>query len=264
MSKREKTGRSVTKPDAADERRGRAVEVVRRLKRLYPAAKCALEHDSALHLLIATILSAQCTDERVNKVTPALFERYRTADDFADADPAELEALIRSTGFYRNKTKNIIGTGRVLRERFGGRVPDTMDALLELPGVARKTANVVLGTWFNRNEGVVVDTHIGRLAHRLGLTWRSRNDKDAVRIEQDLMEMIPREEWTYLGHALIHHGRAVCMARKPNCAECRLNDICPSAQIESNTKPKSAAKVQAAQSRAAAKRPRASAKGHMR
>lgn len=253
MSMRKKNGRSVTKSDAMAARRKRAAEAILRLKRLYPSANCALEHESALHLLVATILSAQCTDDRVNMVTPALFERYRTADDFADAEPAELEALIRSTGFYRNKAKNIIGAGRVLRERFGGRVPDTMDALLELPGVARKTANVVLGTWFGRNEGIVVDTHIGRLAHRLDLTWRSRDDKDAVRIEQDLMEIIPREEWTYLGHALIQLGRAVCTARKPNCAECRLSDICPSAQLASNVETKFAAK-----------RPRVSAKRHIR
>ena len=162
-------------------------------------------------------------------VTPALFKRFRSAKDFACADPGQFETMIRSTGFFRNKTKSVIGAGRTMVEKFGGQVPDTMEALLELPGVARKTANVILGTRFKKNEGVVVDTHIGRLAHRLKLTWRSKNDKDAVRIEQDLMEVLPREEWTFTGHALIFHGRRICTARKPKCAECTLNDICPSA-----------------------------------
>jgi len=162
-------------------------------------------------------------------VTPVVFKQYKTAKDFAEADPAELEKLIQSTGFFRNKTKNIIGAGRALTERYRGRVPDTMEDLLTLPGVARKTANVILGTWFQKNEGVVVDTHIGRLAHRLGLTWRSKDTKDAVRIEQDLMEVFPRPQWTYAGHALIWHGRKVCTARKPNCQDCTLSAMCPSA-----------------------------------
>lgn len=178
---------------------------------------------------MATILSAQCTDDRVNMVTPALFKRYRTARDFAKARQDDVEKLIQSTGFFRNKARNIIGAGRVITERFGGKVPDTMEDLLHVPGVARKTANVVLGTWFGRNEGVVVDTHIGRLAQRLGLTWRSRNDKDAVRIEQDLAEVFPQEAWTRLGHALIWHGRRVCAARKPACDRCTLAAECPSA-----------------------------------
>jgi endonuclease-3 len=151
------------------------------------------------------------------------------AADYASADPGELEQAIRSTGFFRNKTKSLIGLGRVLTERFGGEVPASMEQLLELPGVARKTANVLLGTWFGKNEGVVVDTHVGRLAHRLHLTWRSRNEKDAVRIESDLMEVLPRKDWTYVGHALIWHGRKVCTARKPDCDHCLLAELCPSA-----------------------------------
>jgi endonuclease-3 len=210
-------------------RRARAARIVGELHKLYSEADCALGHESALQLLVATILSAQCTDDRVNKVTPALFARYKTAADFANAKPADLEKLIQSTGFFRNKAKNIIGAGRVICEKFGGQVPSNMDDLLEIPGVARKTANVVLGTWFKKNEGVVVDTHIGRLSHRLKLTWRSRDDKDAVRIERDLMELIPREDWTFVGHALIWHGRRVCAARKPDCDRCTLADLCPSA-----------------------------------
>lgn len=210
-------------------RKVRALEIVRRLKKEYAAAECALVHRSAMQLLVATILSAQCTDDRVNKVTPALFARYPDAAAFAAADIAELEKLIQSTGFFRNKAKNILGAAKRICEHFDGRVPDTMDALLTLPGVARKTANVILGTWFDRNEGMVVDTHIGRLAHRLGLTWRSRDDKDAVKIERDLMEVIPRDDWTDIGHALIWHGRRVCTARKPACERCSLADICPSA-----------------------------------
>ncbi len=215
--------------ESPEARRTRAKKILAELHRLYPVADCALQHDSALHLLVATILSAQCTDDRVNKVTPGLFARYQSAHDFANARPAELEKLIQSTGFFRNKTKNLIGAGKVISEKYGGRVPDTMEELLEVPGVARKTANVVLGTWFKKNVGVVVDTHIGRLAQRLGLTWRSRDDKDAVRIEIDLMEVFPRDEWTYLGHALIWHGRKVCSARKPACDRCTLAPCCPSA-----------------------------------
>lgn len=210
--------------------RARADRVLSLLRPLYPQAECALTHESPLQLLIATILSAQCTDDRVNKVTPALFARYRTAEQFAAADPSELESLIQSTGFFRNKARNIIGAARVIAGQFGGQVPDTMDALLTLPGVARKTANVVLGSAFGRNDGVVVDTHIGRLSHRLGLTWRSKDGKDAVRIERDLMEVVPQAEWTYFGHALILHGRRVCHARKPNCTGCVLKDICPSSE----------------------------------
>jgi len=199
------------------------------LKAAYPDADCALRHGSALELLVATILSAQSTDETVNKVTPILFSRYPAVADLAQADPADVERIIHSTGFFRQKTKSIINACKMIVEKFGGQVPQTMDELTQLPGVARKTANVLLGTWFHKNEGVVVDTHIGRLAHRLGLTWTSKDDKDAVKIEQDLMQVIPREEWTYVGHALIWHGRRVCSARKPNCCGCTLSKHCPSA-----------------------------------
>jgi endonuclease-3 len=210
-------------------RRQRAGRILAALQETYPQAECALRHRSALELLIATILSAQCTDERVNLVTPDLFRRYPNADAFADAKPDELEAMIRSTGFFRNKTKSLIGMARTVRDEFGGRVPDTMDELLKLPGVARKTANCVLGTWFGKNVGIVVDTHVGRLALRLGLLTTARDDKDAVKIEQDLMELFPWQSWTYLAHALIHHGRNVCRARRPECAICALASACPSA-----------------------------------
>lgn len=205
-----------------------ADEVLARLKQLYPDARCALEHDSAYQLLVATILSAQCTDVRVNQVAPRVFARYPGPRQLARADAAELEDIIRSTGFFRNKARNLVGMARAVCERFGGQVPSAMDELLTLPGVARKTANVVLGTWFQRNEGIVVDTHIGRLAVRLGLAPSARNGKDPVRIEQELMKRFPRDEWTFLGHALIQHGRRTCTARRPRCAACALADICPS------------------------------------
>lgn len=181
-------------------------------------------------MLVATILSAQCTDERVNQVTPAVFRRYPDAAAYAAADPAGLEALIQSTGFFRNKTKNLIGMGRALCERFGGEVPASMDALLTLPGVARKTANCVLGTWFGKNEGIVVDTHVGRIAQRLGLLRTARDDKDAVKIESDLQSLVPRAHWTWFSHAWIEHGRRVCTARKPQCGVCPLRADCPSAE----------------------------------
>jgi endonuclease-3 len=199
------------------------------LKEAYPDSTCALHHRSALELLVATILSAQCTDERVNKVTPGLFRSYPDVAAFAKADPMELESQIRSTGFFRNKTKSLIGMGKRVVEGFNREIPDTMEALLTLPGVARKTANCVLGTWFRKNEGVVVDTHVGRLALRLRLLTTAKDDKDAVKIEQDLMQLFPREAWTFLSHALIEHGRTVCFARKPNCAGCVLATDCPSA-----------------------------------
>lgn len=207
----------------------RVAAILAELDRLYPDAACALHHRSAWELLAATILSAQCTDERVNKVTPSLFARFPTIEAMANAAPREVESLIRSTGFFRNKARSLIGAARAIVERFAGNVPGTMDELLQLPGVARKTANVILGTWFRRNEGVVVDTHIGRLSQRLGLTWRSKDDKDARRIETDLMEVLPRAAWTRVGHALIWHGRRVCTARKPACADCTLAAHCPSA-----------------------------------
>jgi endonuclease-3 len=200
------------------------------LKGLYarfPEAHCALEHHDPLQLLVATILSAQCTDVRVNLVTPQLFAKYRTAQDYADADPAVFEQEIRSTGFFRNKTKSVLGMANALVERHGGRVPDTMEQLVPLPGVGRKTANVVLGNAFGKNEGVVVDTHVGRLSRLLGLTKHT----DAVKVEQDLMRLVPREEWTLFPHLMIHHGRAVCVANRPRCQACVLADVCPSAAL---------------------------------
>jgi endonuclease-3 len=210
-------------------RRQRAFRILAALKQAYPQVECALRHGSALELLVATILSAQCTDERVNMVTPDLFRRFPDAGAFADAGQDELEALIRSTGFFRNKAKSLIGVGRAVREQFDGEVPDTMAELLTLPGVARKTANCVLGTWYGKNEGIVVDTHVGRLALRLRLLTSARDDKDALKIERDLMELFPQEAWTYLAHALIRHGREVCRARKPECSSCELARDCPSA-----------------------------------
>lgn len=210
-------------------RKARALRISAALQRAYPDADCALRHRNALELLVATILSAQCTDERVNMVTPNLFRRYPNAETFAKAEQAELEAAIRSTGFFRNKARCLIGVGKTLREKFAGKVPDSMEQLLQLPGVARKTANCVLGTWYGKNEGVVVDTHVGRLALRLQLLETAQNDKDAVKIEQDLMKLFPRKLWTFLAHALILHGRAVCRARKPACSSCELATDCPSA-----------------------------------
>ena len=198
-------------------------EVLAELERLYPDADCELRHDNALQLLIATILSAQSTDVRVNQVTETLFERYRSAEDFAAADPAVFEQEIRSTGFFRQKTKSVLGAARKLTEEFGGEVPDTMEELVTLPGVARKTANVVLGTWFRKPVGVVVDTHIGRLARRLGIS----PERDAVKVERDLMNRLPQDKWIFLGHAIIWHGRRVCSARRPDCANCTLADSCP-------------------------------------
>jgi endonuclease-3 len=208
--------------ESAVRRSERARRIAAGLRALYPEADCALEHDSALKLLVATILSAQCTDARVNQITPGLFRRYPDAAAFAAADQSDLEEAIRSTGFFRNKAKSIRGMAQLVCEVYDGEVPDTMDDLLRLPGVARKTANCVLGTWFRKNVGVVVDTHVGRLAERLRLTWRSKDSKDAVKIEQDLMELFDSEDWTWLSHALIQHGRRVCTARKPKCAECTL------------------------------------------
>jgi len=207
----------------------RAPRVLAGLEKLYPQADCALAHGSALELLIATILSAQSTDANVNRVTPGLFARYPDAKALAGAAAADMEREIHSTGFFRQKTKSVLGACRRIVEAYGGKVPDTMEDLLTLPGVARKTANVILGTWFRKNEGVVVDTHVGRLAHRLGLTWTSRNEKDAVRIESDLMQVLPRESWTFFGHAMIFHGRQVCTAKKPACERCLLAGDCPSA-----------------------------------
>ena len=213
--------------ESPQELKARARKIVRRLERAYPGATCALHHTNALELLVATILSAQCTDVRVNKVTPDLFAKYGSARDYASADPRVLEREIQSTGFFRNKTKSIIGMAQALVERHGGNVPDTMDALVALPGVGRKTANVILGNAFNKNEGVVVDTHVGRLSVRLGLTRQT----DPVKVERELMKLVEREEWTMLAHVLIFHGRRVCFARSPKCALCTLAEICPSSSV---------------------------------
>jgi endonuclease-3 len=200
-----------------------AEDLYQRLSKLYPDAKCALVYRNAFELLIATILSAQCTDVRVNMVTPALFKKYPKPADFAAAPIEDIETMIHSTGFYRNKAKSIQGASRLLVEQHKGVVPRTMDELLLLPGVARKTANVVLGNAFAINQGMVVDTHIGRLSRRLGL---SRHD-DPKKVERDLMALFPQKNWTQLAHLLIYHGRRVCAARKPACERCTLADVCP-------------------------------------
>ena len=204
-----------------------ALEVFARLKREYPDARTELDYETPLQLVIATILSAQCTDRRVNMVTPLLFRTFPTAASLADAPPEKLEEIIKSTGFFRNKTKSLIGLGKALVERHNGEVPDSMDALVKLPGVGRKTANVILGNAFSKNEGIVVDTHVARVSLRLGLT----REKDPVKIEQDLMPLFPREDWALLSHLLIFHGRRVCEARRPKCEICVLNDICPSSTV---------------------------------
>jgi endonuclease-3 len=205
--------------------KSRAWKIYDRLLEAYPEAKCALDFTTPLQLLVATILSAQSTDKTVNTVTPALFRKYRTARQFADAGLPELEKMIHSTGFFRNKAKSIQGACRMIAENHAGKVPPDMDELLKLPGVARKTANVVLGVAFGKAEGVVVDTHVQRLALRLSLTGESRPD----RIEADLMKLFPRDKWIHLSHLLIHHGRALCQARKPRCLECPIEDLCKSA-----------------------------------
>jgi endonuclease-3 len=203
----------------------RIVEILDRLDQLYPDVTCALHHRSAWELLVATILSAQSTDVNVNRVTPELFRKYPTVQDFAALRPEQLQPDVRSTGFFRNKSKSVVGAAQKIVADFGGQVPDEMEKLLTLPGVARKTANVVLGTWFKKNEGVVVDTHVTRISRRLEL---SRND-DPKKIEQDLMKIIPRERWTMFAHQIIWHGRKLCIARRPKCVECPLENICHAA-----------------------------------
>ncbi|MFO0796041.1 MAG: endonuclease III [Gemmataceae bacterium] len=200
----------------------RAAAVLALLDDLYPAPETALDHQNALQLLVATILSAQCTDKRVNLVTPALFARYHSATDYADADPAELEEYVKTTGFFRSKAKNIRACCRLIVDRHGGEVPGTLEELVELPGVGRKTANVVLGNAFD-TPGITVDTHVGRLSRRLGWTRHI----DPVKVERVLMTLWPRERWTLASHQLILHGRAVCHALKPRCGECALNALCP-------------------------------------
>ncbi len=205
----------------------RAREIYERLIEHYPDAHCALDFKSPFQLLIATILSAQCTDKRVNMVTPALFKRYRTPAALAAANPEELEEIIKSTGFFRNKTKSLLGMSNAVDEQHRGRVPDSMDELVKLPGVGRKTANVILGNAFDKNEGVVVDTHVGRVSKRLGLTKQT----DPVKVERDLMKLFPNDRWTMLSHLLIEHGRRICEARRPKCEACFLSDICPSSTV---------------------------------
>ena len=202
-------------------------ELYTRLRAVYPDAHVELDYSTPLELLIATILSAQCTDKRVNMVTPLVFKNFPTAQSLADADPAVMEEMIKSTGFFRNKTKSLIALGKALVERHNGQVPDSMAELVKLPGVGRKTANVILGNAFNKNEGVVVDTHVGRLSVRLGLTRQI----DPVKAERDLMALVDQDDWTMLAHVLIFHGRRVCFARSPQCGICTLAEICPSSTI---------------------------------
>jgi endonuclease-3 len=210
------------------QRRQRISVILPILKQTYPHAKCSLDYRTPLQLLVATILSAQCTDERVNIVTKELFRKYRSAADYAGAPQEELEKDIQSTGFYRNKTKSLRGMGAALVELHGGKVPQTMEELTALPGVGRKTANVVLGNAFNLPVGVTVDTHVTRVSNRLGLT---KHAIDAVKIEQDLMQIVAPVDWTLWSHLLIHHGRAICQARKPRCSACPLLPHCPAGQV---------------------------------
>ena len=210
------------KPKTAAERKARVAKILEILDEMYPNATCALHHHDPWQLLVATILSAQCTDKRVNEVTPGLFKKYPTVEDFAHASQAELANDIRSTGFFNNKSRSLIGAAKKILVDLGGKVPRTMDELLTVPGAARKTSNVVLGTAYGIASGVVVDTHVQRLAKRLDLTKHT----EPVKIEQDLMKTIPRDRWILFSHQLIHHGRALCVARKPKCAECKLDPIC--------------------------------------
>jgi endonuclease-3 len=223
------------KRESIEELKTRTRDIIRRLKRAYPGAKCSLNHSNPFELLVATILSAQCTDERVNIVTADLFRKYKKPEDYLKVSPRELEKDIQSTGFFRNKTKSIQGTSKVLTEEFGGQVPHTMDELLELPGVARKTANVVLGNAFGVKAGVVVDTHVTRLSHRLALTQQ----KTAEKIEQDLIEIVPKKDWVIFPHLLIWHGRKICKARNPLCAECPVEKLCPSSFLKTGVPPPS-------------------------
>ena len=200
-------------------------EIITTLRQSYPRSRTALRFESPLQILVATILSAQCTDEKVNQITPSLFRKYPTPSDFASADPKVLEQEIRPTGFFRNKTKSIIGASKKIVEDFGGKVPDSMEDLISLPGVARKTANIVLSSAFQKSEGIAVDTHVRRLSQRLGLSKEQNPDK----IERDLMKIVPKEDWLDFNYMLVNHGRAVCPSRKPRCPECQLKRFCPSA-----------------------------------
>jgi len=212
----------VPKPKTAAERKARVEKILATLDKMYPGVTCALHHSNAWELLVATILSAQCTDKRVNEVTPGLFKKYPTIQDFAAAKQDELAQDIRSTGFFNNKAKSVIGAAKKILTDFGGQIPREMDQLLTVPGVARKTANVVLGTAFGIPSGIVVDTHVQRIAQRLDLT----KNTEPRQIEQDLMKVIPREKWILFSHQIIHHGRALCVARNPKCAQCDLEPLC--------------------------------------
>ena len=207
---------------SADEKSQRVQRIIHGLQQTYPEAICALNHETPFQLLVATILSAQCTDERVNLVTPALFKKYSTPQSLAQAVPEELEEVIRSTGFFRNKAKNLIGMSQAVMESHGGKLPQTLEELIQLPGVGRKTANVLLGTAYGIPRGVVVDTHVGRISRLLGLT----KNTGAEQIERDLMALVPQEEWIDFSHRLIHHGRRICIARRPKCLECPLLENC--------------------------------------
>lgn len=220
--RRSKRGSSAVLPAAK-----RVAQILARLKKAYPDARCALTHRNAYELLCATILSAQCTDARVNLVTPALFARYPTPHDLARANPSELEAIIKSTGFFRNKTRSLIGMAQAVVAEHHGEIPRTMEELRRLPGVGRKTANVVLGNAYHINEGVTVDTHVTRLSGLLGLS----KEGDAVKIEQDLMRLFPQADWALLSHLLIFHGRQICIARRPKCGDCVLARLCPSSLV---------------------------------
>jgi len=216
------------------QKKDRTQQIIKLLKRAYPDAHCALNHTNAFELLVATILSAQCTDERVNIVTADLFRKYRQPEDYLKVRDTELQADIRTTGFFRNKTKSIQGACKMLVEEFNSEVPRTMEELLRLPGVARKTANVVLGVAYGIAAGVVVDTHVGRLSNRLGLT----KQKDAVKIENDLLQLVPKKDWIIFSHLLIFHGRRVCKARRPLCEECAVEKLCPSSMLKTGKIPK--------------------------
>jgi endonuclease-3 len=221
------------KPEISKALKDRTLKMIGLLKGAYPDAKCALNHANAFELLIATILSAQCTDDRVNIVTADLFRKYRRPADYLKVSPKELQKDIHTTGFFRNKTKSIQGTAKVLTEQYGGNVPKTMAELLELPGVARKTANVVLGNAFGIKSGIVVDTHVTRLSHRLGLT----EQKTAEKIERELVELVPKKDWVIFSHLLIAHGRKTCKARNPACAECVVEKFCPSSSLKTGEMP---------------------------
>ncbi len=215
-------------PEPVDEKRKRAAQILRRLGRAYPDARCSLDYSNPLELLVATILSAQCTDVRVNMVTPALFRRYKTAADYARALAGELEEAIRQTGFFNSKAKSLRSAGAAIAAEHGGKVPDTMEALMALPGVGRKTANVILGNAFGKDEGFVVDTHVGRVAGRLGFTRQT----DPVKIEEDLNAIVPKGSRTLAAHRLIFHGRQICVARKPRCEICPVLSLCPRVGVE--------------------------------